>query len=183
MTHNVFHLDGKGVAKNIDRLLELPEIQAIQWVQGMGTDTPIMQWIPLLKRIRAAGKSIVVDLALTELEDFIAAMPREGVLLLSVPRNRCSRTFCGASPGGDYFPWQYYEIDQHRPRHWRHPLKRRRLGRARACACRSVEPMYPGQSLRAFERRLDTLVRRLTLIGKGNSRGLGPPSLDQSIPT
>lgn len=81
MTHNVFHVDGKGVAKHIDRLLEIPEIHAIQWVQGAGSDLPIMQWVPLLKCIRAAGKPILVDLTLSELEDFIGAMPREGLFL------------------------------------------------------------------------------------------------------
>lgn len=81
MTHNIFHLDGKGVARNLDRLLELPEIQAIQWVQGLGPDLPIMRWVPLLRRIRAAGKSVVVDLQPSELEEFIAALPPEGFFL------------------------------------------------------------------------------------------------------
>jgi hypothetical protein len=68
MTHNVFHLDGPGVAKHLDRILEIPEINAVQWV-------------PLLKRIRAAGKSVVVDLQVSELESFIASMDPEGVML------------------------------------------------------------------------------------------------------
>ena len=42
MSHNIFHVDGKGVAKNLDYLLEIPEIQAIQYVQGVGDDLPIM---------------------------------------------------------------------------------------------------------------------------------------------
>ena len=81
MTHNVFHLDGKGVARHIDHILGIKEVNAIQWVQGMGTDTPIMQWIPLIKKIQAAGKSLVLDIQLTELEDFIAAMDPRGILL------------------------------------------------------------------------------------------------------
>lgn len=81
MTHCVYHVDGKGVAQHLEHILALPEIQAIQWVQGLGKDAPIMQWVPLLKRIQAAGKSIVVDLQLDELEPFIAVMKPEGVLL------------------------------------------------------------------------------------------------------
>jgi hypothetical protein len=80
-THNVFHVDGKGVAKNLDYLLQIPEIQAFQYVQGVGDDQAIMQWLPQLKKIQNAGKSLVIDLQLTELEDFIAAMRPEGVLL------------------------------------------------------------------------------------------------------
>jgi len=81
MDHNVYHMDGKGVARHLDMILSLREIQAIQWVQGLGKDLPILQWVPLLKRIRAAGKSVVVDLRLAELEPFVEQMPPEGVFL------------------------------------------------------------------------------------------------------
>ena len=62
MTHNIFHLDGKGVARHLDIILSIPEIQAIQWVQGVGDDKHILQWIPLIKKIREVGKSVVADL-------------------------------------------------------------------------------------------------------------------------
>lgn len=81
MTHNVFHVDGKGVARHLDKLLELPEITAIQWVQGMGTDTPIMQWVPLIKKVQAAGKSLVIDLKVSELVQFMKEVRPEGILL------------------------------------------------------------------------------------------------------
>jgi hypothetical protein len=81
MTHNVFHVDGKGVARHLDKLLELPEINAIQWVQGMGLDTPIMQWVPLIRRVQAAGKSLVIDLQMDELEPFMEAVSPVGILL------------------------------------------------------------------------------------------------------
>jgi hypothetical protein len=81
MTRNIYHVDGKGVAQHLDLLLAMPDIHAIQWVQGLGLDQPILQWVPLLRRIQAAGKSIVVDLQLNELEGFIAAVEPEGVFL------------------------------------------------------------------------------------------------------
>ena len=40
-----------------------------------------MQWLPLIKRIQAAGKSVVVDLQLSELEEFIGHMDPKGLLL------------------------------------------------------------------------------------------------------
>ena len=87
MTHLVFHLDGKGMIRHLDRILQVPEIQAIQWVQGVGDDLPILQWLPLIRRIRAAGKSVVVDLQLSELEPFIAAMAPQGLYLcLAAPQ-------------------------------------------------------------------------------------------------
>jgi len=81
MTHNIFHMDGKGVARHLDTILSIPNIHAIQWVQGVGDDLPIMQWLPLIKRIQAAGKSVVVDLNVAELDDFMGAVDPEGILL------------------------------------------------------------------------------------------------------
>ncbi|MFN2249043.1 MAG: hypothetical protein ACK2U0_10500 [Candidatus Promineifilaceae bacterium] len=73
MTHNIYHVDGKGVANHLDYILAVPEINGIQWVQDPHMQA-IMQWVPLVKKVQAAGKSIIVDLKLGELEDFIAAM-------------------------------------------------------------------------------------------------------------
>lgn len=81
MTHNIFHLDGKGVANHVDHLLAMPEINAIQWVQGVGDDFPIMQWVPFIKKIQKAGKSVVVDVQVSELEDFISEMDPKGLFL------------------------------------------------------------------------------------------------------
>jgi len=81
MHHNIYHVDGPGVARHLDVLLAMPEIHAIQWVQGMTTDTPILQWVPLIRRVQAAGKSIVVDLQLAELEEFMSRVRPEGIFL------------------------------------------------------------------------------------------------------
>lgn len=81
MDHNIFHLDGKDVAKHLDMILEIPEIQAIQWAQGVGEDKPIMQWISLIKKIQDAGKGVVLDIQQDELEDFIKVMDPKGLYL------------------------------------------------------------------------------------------------------
>ena len=80
-THNVFHLDGPGVGKNIDSVLTLPDLAAVQWVQGYGEDAPIMQWLPLIEKIQAAGKSVIVDLQLDELDEFISKADPTGIML------------------------------------------------------------------------------------------------------
>ena len=81
MTHNIFHLDGKGVARHLDAILSVPEVHAIQWVQGVGDDLPIMQWVPFIKKIQARGVPVIVDLSKEELEGFMAAMDPEGLFL------------------------------------------------------------------------------------------------------
>lgn len=79
--HNIFHLDGKSVARHIDSILKIDEIQAIQWVQGLSDDKPIMQWVNFIKKIQNAGKSIVVDLEVKELEEFMEHVSPKGIYL------------------------------------------------------------------------------------------------------
>jgi hypothetical protein len=81
MTQNIFHLDGTGVAKHLNMILKIPEITAIQWVQGMGKDMPILQWVPLIKKIQSAGKSVVVDLQVSEIASFMNEVSPKGILL------------------------------------------------------------------------------------------------------
>ncbi len=80
-THNIFHLDGKGVARHLDMILQISEIGAIQWVQGVGDDLPIMQWVPLIKKIQAAGKGVIIDLGKEELDPFMQAVKPQGIFL------------------------------------------------------------------------------------------------------
>jgi len=80
-THNVFHVDGPGVAKNINSILTLPNLAGIQWVQGYGKDKPIMQWIELIQKIQAASQSVIVDLELDELDEFMSKVDPAGIML------------------------------------------------------------------------------------------------------
>lgn len=56
-------------------------------MQGVGADKPIMQWVPFIKKIQAAGKSIVVDLEPQELETFIDAVSPKGIYLCMNEKN------------------------------------------------------------------------------------------------
>jgi len=75
------HLDGPGVTRHIDAILTLPNLQAIHWVQGYGINEPIMQWLPLIKKIQEAGKSVIVDLKMHELDEFIKKVDPTGIML------------------------------------------------------------------------------------------------------
>jgi len=57
--HRYYHLDGAVALHHLDLLLSVPEIHAIQWQPGTG-HFEIMQWVPLIKRIQQAGKSVQV---------------------------------------------------------------------------------------------------------------------------
>lgn len=79
--YNIFHLDGSGVMRHIDAILGIKEIQAIQWVQGPGDEEPIGQWIPLIKKIQNAGKSVAVGLKPDELKLFMSEVSPRGIYL------------------------------------------------------------------------------------------------------
>jgi len=81
MTHNIFHVDGKGVAKHLDMILKVPEVHAVQWVQGVGDEYPIMQWIQFVKELQQDDIPVVVDLSPSELDDFVEAMDPHGLFL------------------------------------------------------------------------------------------------------
>jgi hypothetical protein len=54
-----FHLDGPDAARHIDALLSVPHLQAIQFTPGAGTPSAL-KWVPLFRKIQAAGKSVLV---------------------------------------------------------------------------------------------------------------------------
>jgi 5-methyltetrahydrofolate--homocysteine methyltransferase len=60
MEHPFYHLDGKGELPHLDMLLGLEKLCGIQWVPGDGAPPP-EQWLPVLKRIRDAGKRCHVE--------------------------------------------------------------------------------------------------------------------------
>lgn len=81
MSHNIFHVDGKGVARHLEAILSVPQVHAVQWVQGVGDDLPIMQWGPFLRDLQARGVPTIVDLNKNELDAFMTEMRPEGLFL------------------------------------------------------------------------------------------------------
>jgi hypothetical protein len=55
LDHAFYHLDGKAAITHLDALLSITRLRGIQWIPGDGAPPP-EQWLPLLKRIRDAGK-------------------------------------------------------------------------------------------------------------------------------
>ena len=55
MDYPFYHLDGKGAIPHLDMLLSLERLRGINWIPGAGAPPP-EEWLPLLKRIRDAGK-------------------------------------------------------------------------------------------------------------------------------
>lgn len=84
MTHNVFHVDGSGVANHIDTILSVPQVQCIQWVQGMADDYPIMQHLDFIRYVQSKNKGIIVDLAKEDLNEYMEKMsPKNNFLWIA----------------------------------------------------------------------------------------------------
>jgi len=54
---SLYHLDGPGAIRHVPMLLRLEKLNCIQWIQGAGQPLP-SQWLDLLQRFQAAGKSV-----------------------------------------------------------------------------------------------------------------------------
>ena len=76
----VYHLDGPGAVKHLDALLGIPELKAIQWVQGAG-QAPTIEWVDLLKRILNAGKAVFAYASPAEVRPLLEALGARGVAL------------------------------------------------------------------------------------------------------
>lgn len=50
-----YHMDGKGQLPHLDLLLSIEALHGVQWIPGDGQPPP-QAWLPLLARIRRAGK-------------------------------------------------------------------------------------------------------------------------------
>ncbi|PKN84816.1 MAG: hypothetical protein CVU46_12995 [Chloroflexi bacterium HGW-Chloroflexi-8] len=50
-----YHLDGPGAIRHIDSLIKIEKLKGIQWIPGAGAP-PAEEWLPLLEKIRNAGK-------------------------------------------------------------------------------------------------------------------------------
>ena len=79
--YTLYHLDGVGAMHHLDALLEIDELNAIQWTPGVGEPqggSP--KWYDLYRRILAAGKSIMACwVTLDELRPLLDAIGGDGV--------------------------------------------------------------------------------------------------------
>jgi len=76
--HSYYHLDG--TLTHIDTLLSIKQINCIQWIPGAGRDE-ILQWIPLLKKIQASKKGLMVYCTPKELAPLLDEINPEGVCI------------------------------------------------------------------------------------------------------
>ncbi len=77
---NIYHLDGPGALQHLDTLLEIPELNILQWVYGSGNGIA-SDWLDIHKKAQAAGKGVQIFIDKSELENIIGNLKPEGVFL------------------------------------------------------------------------------------------------------
>jgi hypothetical protein len=84
MDRNIYHLDGPQALRYLDRLLEIPEIHAIQWVPGSG-QAHWGNWIEVYQRIQARKKAMqILSVPAEDLDRLFDVLAPEGVWISSV---------------------------------------------------------------------------------------------------
>ena len=77
----MLHLDGPQALDKLDLILELPELDGIQWQPGV-SNRPMMKWIPLMNRILESGKILTVDCTSDQVENILAEVASKGLHII-----------------------------------------------------------------------------------------------------
>jgi len=88
LDYSIYHLDGREALQHLDALLEIPGLNAIQWVPGARfAGESIEKWFPLYKKIQDKKKSIILYPRPEEIDGVIENLKPEGLMI---------RTGCGS---------------------------------------------------------------------------------------
>jgi hypothetical protein len=84
LDRSIYHLDGPGALRHLDLLLDIPELDAVQWVPGAGNGG-FEKWVEVYRRIQAAGKSMhIVSIDSRQLPLLFDSLKPEGVFITNV---------------------------------------------------------------------------------------------------
>ncbi len=76
---SIYHLDGPNALRHLDSLLEIKELDAVQWVCGAGNEG-YARWVKVYQKIQNAGKSLqLCEISLEELPLVFETLRPEGV--------------------------------------------------------------------------------------------------------
>lgn len=63
LNHSIYHLDGPDAIKHVPALMEIEELDALQWTCGAGKpDGGCEKWYPIYDQVREAGKGLWIQL-------------------------------------------------------------------------------------------------------------------------
>jgi 5-methyltetrahydrofolate--homocysteine methyltransferase len=80
LDNSLYHLDGPIALGNLPHLLEIVELDGIQWVRGAGSK-PMSQWGDVCRQVLDAGKCLHIECAPEELDHLLRTLPHEGLFV------------------------------------------------------------------------------------------------------
>ena len=80
LDRSIYHLDGPGALRHLDSILEIPELDAMQWVFGAGNEG-FHRWVRVYQRVQAAGKGIQVTCDIQEVSQVMETLSPRGLYL------------------------------------------------------------------------------------------------------
>jgi hypothetical protein len=80
LDRSIYHLDGPGALRHLDAILEIPELDAVQWVPGAGREG-YSKWIQVYQKIQAAGKGILVYCEVADVDLVMQTLSPRGLAL------------------------------------------------------------------------------------------------------
>ncbi|MEX0324914.1 MAG: hypothetical protein AB3N33_02370 [Puniceicoccaceae bacterium] len=99
LDYPMYHLDGVDALKHLDTLIGMPDLRAIQWQPGAGHED-LEQWIPILQKILAAGKSVQVYARAEEVVPITRAVGPTGMAYVLVDATEASLETIETQLGG-----------------------------------------------------------------------------------
>ena len=84
LNHSIYHLDGPGQIAHLDILLEIDDLDGIQWVPGSGNpQCESVRWRPIYEKILEKNKLLVLQCFddIHALASTLEGLPRKGILI------------------------------------------------------------------------------------------------------
>jgi len=77
LNHSLYHLDGPDAIRHLDAIMEIEEIDALQWTSGdYGPDGTFEEWYPIYDKAVAAGKALWVKVYSGETEEWLERLDK-----------------------------------------------------------------------------------------------------------
>jgi hypothetical protein len=75
---SIYHLDGPDALRHLDSILDIKELNAVQWVCGAGNEG-FAKWVEVYQKIQNKGKGIQLNITLDELPMVFETLRPEGI--------------------------------------------------------------------------------------------------------
>ncbi len=80
LDNSLYHLDGPAALGNLPHLLEVDELDGIQWEPGVA-DRPMSRWVEVCRQVLEAGKCLQIGAAFDEVPYLLSRLPHQGLFI------------------------------------------------------------------------------------------------------